>query len=125
MKKSIMIIIVLLSIVGCKVKGSSDYNKISSIEAKEIIDSEEVIILDVRTQQEYNEGHIKDALLIPDYDLEALVESQIEDKDAKILIYCRSGNRSKSAALKLIEMGYKDVYDFGGINTWPYEVVLP
>lgn len=99
------------------------YSKISAEQAKEIIKREEVIILDVRTPEEYKEEHIEDALLIPDYDLKDLVEGEIPNKDEKILLYCRSGNRSKAAAKILVDMGYTNVYDFGGIIDWPYETV--
>ena len=99
------------------------YNKITAEEAKEIIDTQEVIILDVRTKEEFKEKHIEGALLIPDYELEKLAKSKLPDKNKKILVYCRSGNRSKSAARLLIDMGYTDVYDFGGIINWPYETV--
>lgn len=100
-----------------------EYIKINVEEAKEMMDTEEVIILDVRTQEEYEVEHIEGALLIPDYDLKDLSNSKLPDKDEKILVYCRSGNRSKSAAKALIEMGYTNVYDFGGINSWPYGTV--
>ena len=99
------------------------YNKITAEEAKEMIDTQEVIILDVRTQEEFKEKHIEGALLIPDYELANVAKSKLPDKNKKILVYCRSGNRSKSAARLLIDMGYTDVYDFGGIINWPYETV--
>lgn len=107
------------NVEGEKVK----YSKIKAEEAKEIIESEEVIILDVRTPGEYEEGHIEGALLIPDYDLTTTAESKLPDKDEKILLYCRSGSRSKSAAKVLIDMGYTDVHDFGGIISWTYGIV--
>lgn len=100
------------------------YVRISAEEAKQIIDSgEEVIILDVRTEEEFNSGHIKDAMLLP-YDLiETQADGSLPDKDAKILVYCRSGNRSAVGAVTLLELGYTDVIDFGGIIDWPYEIV--
>ena len=100
------------------------YVRISAEEAKQIIDSgEEVIILDVRTEGEFNSGHIKDALLLP-YDLiESQAEEMLPDKNAKILVYCRSGNRSAVGANSLLELGYTDVIDFGGISDWPYEII--
>ena len=82
----------------------------------------DAIILDVRTQQEFDTGHIPGAILLPDYAVEAQAPYVLPDKDAMILIYCRSGNRSASAARLLVSMGYTNVYDFGGINSWPYEV---
>ncbi|HHU22622.1 MAG TPA: rhodanese-like domain-containing protein [Clostridiales bacterium] len=102
----------------------ASYAIITQAEAKEIMDSwQDVIILDVRTQAEYDEGHIPGALLLPN---ESIGDQEIEtlpDKEQTILIYCRSGNRSKQAAQKLVELGYTNVYEFGGIITWPYEIV--
>ena len=82
-----------------------------------------IIILDVRTQEEFNAGHIAGAILIPN---ETILDEQpalLPDLDAEILVYCRSGNRSAQSANKLLAMGYTNVYDFGGIIDWPYEVV--
>lgn len=98
----------------------AEYIKLTSEEAKEMIDNEDVIILDVRTEEEFRQGHIEDAILIPDYDLDKLAREKLPDKDAMILIYCRSGNRSKLASHLLIGMGYQNVYDFGGIIDWRY-----
>lgn len=103
--------------------GKVEYIKITPAEAKELIDTQEVIILDVRTQEEYDGGHIKDAVLLDSGDISAKAESVLPDKDATILVYCRSGNRSATASKQLIEMGYTKVMDFGGIIDWPYEVV--
>ncbi len=100
------------------------YVRISAEEAKQIIDSgEEVIILDVRTEEEFNSGHIKNAMLLPYDMIEAQADGLLPDKDAKILVYCRSGNRSAVGAGTLLEIGYTDVIDFGGIIDWPYEIV--
>jgi len=99
------------------------YMKISAKEAKTIIDSEDVIILDVRTEEEFNIGHIENAVLLPVTDIKSKAEEVLTDKDAKILVYCRSGNRSATAAKDLIAMGYTNIIDFGGINSWPYEIV--
>lgn len=98
------------------------YVKLSTAEAKEMMDHEDVIILDVRTEEEYRQGYIEGAMLIPDYDLDKLAGELLPDKDATILLYCRSGNRSKQAAHLLSEMGYSNVYDFGGIIDWPYNI---
>ena len=96
---------------------------ITAEEAKEIMDSEEgYIILDVRTQEEYNESHIPGAILIPDTEIEARAEKELTDKDQLILVYCRSGRRSKLAAEALVELGYTNIKEFGGIIDWPYEV---
>jgi len=100
------------------------YQKISANDAKQIMDSgEEYILLDVRTEEEFAEGHIKGAILIPDYELADRAETELPNKDARILIYCRSGRRSANAANALIELGYTNVYDFGGIIDWPFETV--
>lgn len=100
-----------------------EYKKISAEEAKTMIDNGNVIILDVRTQEEYDAGHIANAVRLESADFEAKAATVLPDKDATILVYCRSGNRSKTASQMLIELGYTDVYDFGGINDWPYEIV--
>ncbi len=115
----------MLLISGCTQTRSEEtkYNKITAEEAKEIIDTEEHKLVDVRTPEEYEEEHIEGALLIPDYEIENLAESKLPDKDEKILVYCRSGSRSKAAAKKMIEMGYTDVHDLGGIMNWTYETV--
>lgn len=126
MKRLIIGLLIVIVLSGCtatKEENKIMYNKITAEEAKEIIDTQEVIILDVRTKEEFKEKHIEGALLIPDYELEKLAKSKLPDKNKKILVYCRSGNRSKSAARLLIDMGYTDVYDFGGIINWPYETV--
>ena len=97
--------------------------KITAEEAKQIMDSSEnFVILDVRTDEEYAEGHIPNAILIPDYEIEEKAEAILTDKNQTILVYCRSGNRSKSASEILARLGYTDVREFGGINDWPYEV---
>jgi len=101
----------------------AEYKKITPEEAKEMIDGGDVIVLDVRTPEEYRQGHIEGALLLPNYNLKELAESELPDKDGKILVYCRSGSRSKSASKVLINMGYTEVYDFGGINDWKYDTV--
>jgi rhodanese-related sulfurtransferase len=98
--------------------------KITAKQAKEMIDSStELIVLDVRTQEEYDETHIEGAILIPDYEIDTQAEELITDKNATLLVYCRSGRRSALASQTLYELGYTSVYDFGGIIDWPYEVV--
>lgn len=86
------------------------------------MDSEEVIIVDVRTAEEFASGHIQNAINIPVESISA-EPAELSDKDATILVYCRSGNRSEQASRKLVELGYTQIYDFGGIIDWPYEVV--
>ena len=101
-----------------------EYKKISAEDAKARMDSgDTIVILDVRTKEEYDAGHIAGAILIPN---ETIIDKQPEllpDLNAEILVYCRSGNRSAQAAKKLIAIGYTNVVDFGGIIDWPYEVV--
>ena len=100
------------------------YTLISQEEAKKIIDSEQgIVIVDVRRQDEYDQGHIPGALLIPNETIMSTPPPELPDMDQKILIYCRSGNRSKQAAKKLADMGYTNIYEFGGINTWQGEIV--
>ena len=102
------------------------YQKITPQQAKVRMAEAGVIVLDVRMQQEYDAGHIANAVLLPLPLIEAgdtAVAKALPDKDAEILVYCRSGQRSAIAANALINMGYTNVFDFGGINDWPYEVV--
>lgn len=101
------------------------YQKITPQQAKARMAELGVIVLDVRMQQEYDAGHIANAVLLPLPLIEAgdaAVAKALPDKDAEILVYCRSGRRSAIAANALINMGYTNVLDFGGINDWPYEV---
>ena len=99
------------------------YEQITAEEAKKIMDSEiKSIILDVREQDEFDEGHIPGAILLPYTKIDAGAEEKIPDKDALILVYCRSGRRSKIAAESLAKLGYTNVKEFGGIIDWPYEV---
>ena len=100
------------------------YRQLSYEEAKEWMDGDaSVIVVDVRTKEEYEAGHIPGAILIPNETIKGNPPEQLPDKAEHILIYCRSGNRSYQASLKLLEMGYDFIYDFGGINGWPYEIV--
>ncbi|MEG2546783.1 MAG: rhodanese-like domain-containing protein [Niameybacter sp.] len=100
------------------------YQKISAKEAKEMMEKGEYgVILDVRTLEEYNEGHIEGATLLPNDEIKEKAEITLYDKEEVILVYCRSGRRSEAAAKELIEMGYTNVYDFGGIIDWSYEIV--
>lgn len=99
------------------------YKQITAEEAKKIMDSgEEHIILDVREQDEFDEGHISGAILIPYTEIDRKAEAMLPDKDKQILVYCRSGRRSKIAAESLAALGYTDIKEFGGITDWPYEV---
>ncbi len=96
--------------------------KITPEEAKKLMETRaETVLLDVRTQAEYEEKHIPNSVLIPLDTIPKQVELQLSDKNVPILVYCRSGNRSKTAAAILVKLGYKDVYDLGGIMSWPFE----
>lgn len=120
---ALLLALCLLVLAGCWQQADAAYRQISQEEAKEMMDAGDAVVLDVREQSEYDEGHIPGAVLLPvgsiDEDTAAAV---IPEKSATVLVYCRSGNRSKTAAAALAELGYTDVCEFGGINTWPYEI---
>lgn len=126
-----VLMILVSALTGCSNTSSKEgnmetktqYVKISPEEAKEIMDSEEAIVLDVRTKEEFGQGHIEGAVLLSVDEISSKAEEVLKEKKAKILVYCRSGNRSATAARTLIELGYENVLDFGGIIDWPYEVV--
>lgn len=120
MKKILLLLILLLTLTACS--GGSTVTKINAKEAKEMMDTQEVIIVDVRTQEEFNESHIENAILITNENIDG-EPTELPDKDAIILVYCRSGNRSAEASAKLANLGYTNVYDFGGIIDWPYAIV--
>ena len=116
---------ILLSLFGCQsTKEENSYQHITADEAKALMDSEkEYIILDVRTAEEYAAGHIEGAVLIPDYEIQEKAEEILLDKSQLILVYCRSGRRSKNAASTLASLGYTNVKEFGGIINWKYGTV--
>lgn len=118
-----LLISLLLLLTGCGGKTTDgSYQTITQKEAKEMMDSQEVIILDVREQDEYDSGHIPGAVLLPVGTIDETTAAEvIPEKDSTVLVYCRSGNRSKTASSTLVELGYTNIYEFGGINTWPYE----
>lgn len=101
------------------------YRKISVQEAKRMMEaSAGVVIVDVRTLEEFAQGHIANAILIPNETIGTSQKpAQLPDVNAVVLVYCRSGNRSQQAAKKLVALGYTKVYDFGGIIDWPFETV--
>lgn len=105
-------------------KKDDGYTQISYEEAKKMIDErDDIIILDVRTQEEFEGGYIRGAILFPSQEVnEETAAQKLPDKDQTILIYCSSGGRSKKVAKQLADMGYTSLYEFGGINSWPYEV---
>ena len=111
--------------VGCVSDGgSATYEQISGAEAKALMDSENgYIIIDARTQEEYDQGHIPEAIMIPEYEIADRAEKELPDKNQLILVYCRSGRRSKIAAEELVKLGYTNVKEFGGIIDWKYEIV--
>lgn len=129
----VMILLLLYSLlaVGCASQApaensskqkNGEYHKITAQEAKSRIENNpSVVIVDVRTKEEYQENHIDKALLLPLQQLTQQANTILPNKNTEILVYCRSGNRSRQAAEKLIEMGYTAVYDFGGIQDWPYK----
>ena len=106
------------------VENMNSYEIITQDKAKEIMDSDiQHIVLDVREQSEYDEGHIEGAILIPHEEITEKAESVLPDKDALILVYCRSGRRSKIASEALANLGYSNVKEFGGIIDWQYDIV--
>ena len=110
--------------VGCSDGDSATYEQISGAEAKALMDSESgYIIIDARTQEEYDQGHIPGAIMIPEYEIADRAEKELPDKAQLILVYCRSGRRSKIAAEELVKLGYTNVKEFGGIIDWEYEIV--
>ena len=127
MKKRFLILLAVLMLAACGQNIENDqggsYMNITAKEAKAIMDSEEgYIILDVREQDEYDAGHIPEAILIPYTQIGEKANEMLPDKDQLILVYCRSGRRSKIAAEALVELGYTNIKEFGGIIDWPYEV---
>ena len=130
--RRLMIFMLTLSLFGLASCGSADndkntdltYEQISAEKAKSIMDTEKsYIIIDARTEEEFAEGHIEGAILIPEYEIAERAEKELPDKDALILVYCRSGRRSKIASDELVKLGYTNVKEFGGIIDWPYETV--
>ena len=113
------------AIAGCSSGGGAlSYEQINGAEAKALMDRESgYIIIDARTQSEYDEGHIPGAILIPEYEIAQRAENELPDKNQLILVYCRSGRRSKIAAEELVKLGYTNVKEFGGIIDWEYEIV--
>ena len=127
MKKLIWIFLAVALLAACgqnkENKQEAAYVNITAQEAKELMDSREgYIILDTRTREEYEESRIPGAILIPHDEILEKAEDVLADKDQLILVYCRSGRRSKLAAEDLVELGYTNIKEFGGIIDWPYEV---
>ena len=127
MKKLVFLLLAVMMLTASGQDKENDqgavYVNITAEEAKQIMDSEEgYIILDVRTQEEYDQGHIPGAIVISHEEIEEKAEDVLTDKAQLILVYCRSGRRSKIAAEALVELGYTNIKEFGGIIDWPYEV---
>lgn len=128
--KKMIIILAVIIVIGIGIfifknnhEPNIQYVKISAREAKEIIDNKSnIIIIDVRREDEYQTGHIEDAICIPNEVISNQAESLLPDKEQEILVYCRSGNRSSQAVNKLLDLGYTNVKDFGGIIDWPYKI---
>lgn len=127
-KKTFSIILIIglttsLFLSGCASEQGDVYKQISPKEANKRFEAEnDIILLDVRTIEEYQEKHIPGSTLIPVEVISDQIENKIPDKSTTIFVYCRSGNRSKTATYTLLDLGYTDVYDLGGIISWPYEV---
>ena len=129
-KGLIVMMLISLSLFGLtsckenKINSDVSYEQITAEQAKAIMDAEkDYIIIDARTEQEFSEGHIEGARLIPEYEIAQRAEKELPDKSALILVYCRSGRRSKIASEELVKLGYNNVKEFGGIIDWPYETV--
>ena len=127
MKKLVFLLLAVMMLTACGQDKENDqgavYVNITAEEAKEIMDTEEgYIILDVRTREEYDQGHIPGAIVISHEEIAEKAEQVLTDKEQLILVYCRSGRRSKIAAEALVELGYTNIKEFGGIIDWPYEV---
>ncbi|MCL2495798.1 MAG: rhodanese-like domain-containing protein [Clostridiales bacterium] len=120
--KLLPIFLVLIILSGCSHEVNTGYRKITPREAQAMM-HDDVIILDVRTEEEYAEGHIPHAVLLADYDIKEHAATVIADKNQTILVYCKGGSRSEKAAKELIDMGYTEVFDFGGIVDWEGEIV--
>ena len=131
---ALLLIVGILLLAGCSRAGQvmdgedmfrpGAYTQISQEEAREMMDRDDGhVIVDVRRQDEYDAGHIPGAILIPNESIGCDSPEALPDYDQIILIYCRTGNRSKQAAQKLADMGYTNIYEFGGISTWTGEIV--
>ena len=120
----LLISLSLFGLSACNGGTNATYEQITAKEAKEIMNTEkDYIIIDARTEEEFGEGHIKGAILISEYEIVKRAEKELPNKEQLILVYCRSGRRSKIASEELAKLGYTNVKEFGGIIDWPYEVV--
>lgn len=124
-----LLLFLIVSLAGCgsreeDAKNTASYQQITAEKAKSMMEEQpDAVILDVREQDEYDAGHIPGAVLLPVGTInEETAASAIPEKDTVVLVYCRSGNRSKTASQALADLGYTQIYEFGGIKDWPYEV---
>lgn len=122
MKKILCLLILSLVLIGCsneKIDGEKLYKKIDSELAYEFVSNEKAILIDVRSLEEYEKGHIENAVNIP---LETITKKSIENVTSSnidnIIVYCKSGTRSREAAIKIIEFGFPNVYDLGSMEDW-------
>jgi len=127
MKYLMILLLISITLIGCTSADSDsngEFGSMSSADAYELIASgDDVIILDVRSEGEFSNGHIEGAILLPVDEIEYRAESILPDKDAVILVICQSGNRSQVASQELVDLGFNNVYDIGGIMSWPGEIV--
>ena len=124
MKKGLLLLIAFFTIFMVSCSDRTGFEVISAIEGKAMMDEDaSIILLDVRTSVEYNNEHIEGAMLLTLDNIEATANRVIPDKTATYIIYCRSGNRSNQASELLVDMGYENIYDMGGIIDWPYDIV--
>ena len=129
LKGLIIMLLISLSLFGMTACDGENgktaaYEQITAEQAKTIMDTEkDYIIIDARTKEEFAEGHIENAILIPEYEIANRAEKELPDKEQLILVYCRSGRRSKIASEELVKLGYTNVKEFGGIIDWPYKTV--
>lgn len=136
--KYFQILILVILLTGCSavylkgktssnntsIEQKAEYRKISAGQAKKMLDdNKDIILLDVRTKEEFLEKRIAGSILIPDNEILTKAETTLKDKNAIILVYCRSGRRSEAAARQLVGMGYTNIFDFGGIIDWPYDTI--
>lgn len=125
----IILLLISLSLFGITACGggkekTSTYEQITAQQAKTMMDTQkDYVIIDARTTEEFARGHIEGAILIPEYEIANRAEKELPNKEQLILVYCRSGRRSKIASAELVKLGYTNVKEFGGIMDWPYEVV--
>ena len=119
---TLIVTLTLFSITACS-GANVTYEQITAEQAKNLMDTEsDYIILDTRTEEEFAKGHIPNAILIPHYEIAQRAEKELPDKDQLILVYCRSGNRSKQASQVLADLGYTNIKEFGGIIDWEYGI---